>query len=523
MSFVLTVPQLVADAAENLAGIGSSLTEATAAAGGPTTSLAAAAADEVSTALSQLFGTYGQEFQAVSAQAATFQAEFVRLLNAGAAAYLTTEIANAQQGLMNAVTLPAAGGAIPAADIPGIPGTPGLPGFPGTPGVPGFPGFPSFPPFPAFPNPLGWLFGPPATGPGSEFAYGTAWQTLFAKTGNNLQTTLGSWAAHPFAVLQQVIANQNFYANTVGTGFVTSLQDYPNSLANVPANVQIALKGVSDAPAVAQAYFAKQAASSAATSAALQNFVAHVQERLPAFHYDMGVINQEFATGDYHGAVAQIPQAFVDLLIDGVDVSNLSTVTIHGPAGDLMPLMSQASPQDLINLLQPDSIPRRIAQNFVNVINTVPTSLGLAIIGPPLSTLDGLATGATELGGAVQTGNPLALAGALIDLPAHMLDGFLNGQPVLDVRIPVSVSFDIPAIPPLVDPLHVGAGAVVVAHLPFNGLLAQPAPLGVTLEVPSLLGTVPIDIPFGDMRFGGLVTELLTNTPQQIAKAIAQH
>jgi len=228
--------------------------------------------------------------------------------------------------------------------------------------------------------------------------------------------------------------------------------------------------------------------------------------------------------------VERIPQAFVDLLIDGVDISNLSTVTIHGPAGDLMPLLSQtgAGPQDLVNLLQPDSIPRRIAQNFLNVITTVPTSLGLSLIGPPLSTLDGIATGATELGTAVQTGNPLTVGAALVDLPAHVLDGLLNGQPVFDVRIPVSVSFDIPLILPLLPPLdilHVGVGSVVVAHVPFNGLLAQPAPMGATLEVPtSLLGPVSLDLPFGgDMRYGGLITQLLTTTPQQVAKAIAQH
>jgi hypothetical protein len=124
------------------------------------------------------------------------------------------------------------------------------------------------------------------------------------------------------------------------------------------------------------------------------------------------------------------------------------------------------------------------------------------------------------------------MAGALVDLPAHVLDGFLNGQPVLDVRIPVSVSFDIPLIPPLdiplfppLDILHVGVGSVVVAHVPFNGLLAQPAPMGATLEVPtSLLGPVSLDLPFGgDMRYGGLITQLLTTTPQQVAQAIAQH
>jgi hypothetical protein len=535
VSFVSTTPQVVAEAAGNLAGIGSSLTEATAAAAGATTSVAAAGADEVSLAISQLFGGYGQQFQTLSAQAAAFQAEFVRLLDGGAAAYLATEVANAQQVLLGAVNPPASWGAIPAADLlPGVP-LPGVPGVPGTPVIqlPSLPGItlPGLPGLPALPNLLGWLFGPPPPGPGG-FAYGTAWQTLFAHTNTNLQTTLGSWAAHPFPVLQQVIANQNFYANTVGTGFVATLQDYPHSLANVPANVQMFLKGVSDTPAALQAYAAKQATSSAATGAALRNFIAHVNERLPAFHYDMGTINDQFSAGDYHGAVDRIPQAFVDLLIDGVDISNLSTVTIHGPAGDLMPLMSQtgAGTQDLVNLLQPGSIPRRIAQNFLNVISTVPTSLGLSLLGPPLSTLDGIATGATELGTAVQTGNPFAVAGALVDFPANVLDGLLNGQPVLDVRIPVSVSFDIPAtilpLPPPLDILHVGVGSEVVAHVPFSGLLAQPAPVGATLEVPGvpLLGSVAVDLPFGgDMRYGGLITELLTNTPQKVANAIAQH
>ena len=419
MSFVIA-PEIVLGAVGKLAGIGSTLGEATAAAAGPTTSVATAAADEVSHALSQLFGTYGQQFQAVSAQAAAFHSEFVGLLNGGVAAYLNTEIASAQQGLMSALSAPG-GATARAADIPGIPG---------------------------FPIPGGGLFGPPGPNAGTSFAYGTAWQTLFANTGNNLGANLGSWAAHPFPVLQQVIANQNGYANTVGTGFATSLQNYPTSLANVPANVQIALQGVSNSPAVAQAYFAKQAVESQATNAALQNFVTHLQERLPVFQYDLGMVGQEVMIGDYHGAVQRIPQAFVDLFISGVDVSNVSTVTIQGPAGDLMPLMSQTGTQDLIDLLQPDSIPQRMAQNFVNVVNTVPSSLGLAIIGSPLSTLDGLATGATEFGAALQTGDPLAVAGALVDLPAHALDGFLNGQPILDLRIPISASFDIPAIPP---------------------------------------------------------------------------
>src|ERR1700757_3437712 len=107
VSFVVTAPEMMTAAAENLAGNASTLGEATAAAAGPTTGVAAAAADEVSIAISRLFGTYGQEFQAASAQAAAFHNEFVSLLNGGAAAYLSTEIANAEQSLTTAVNAPA--------------------------------------------------------------------------------------------------------------------------------------------------------------------------------------------------------------------------------------------------------------------------------------------------------------------------------------------------------------------------------------------------------------------------------
>ncbi|MCV7123056.1 hypothetical protein AWC15_09175 [Mycobacterium lacus] len=98
MSFVFTAPEMVTAAAGELAGIRSALGEATAAAAGPTTGVLAAGADEVSAAISQVFGSFGQEFQALSAQAAVFHDEFVSLLNSGAAAYLRTEAANAAAG-----------------------------------------------------------------------------------------------------------------------------------------------------------------------------------------------------------------------------------------------------------------------------------------------------------------------------------------------------------------------------------------------------------------------------------------
>ena len=72
MSFVIVAPELVEAAAHDLAGIGSTLGEATSFAAAPTTSIAAAGADEVSVAIAALFGNHGEEFQALTAQAAAF-------------------------------------------------------------------------------------------------------------------------------------------------------------------------------------------------------------------------------------------------------------------------------------------------------------------------------------------------------------------------------------------------------------------------------------------------------------------
>lgn len=100
MSFVIAEPDLVTAAAGQLAGIRSSIGAAAEAAAAPTTGIAQAAADEISAAISRLFGTYGQEFQAVNSQAAAFHAAFVRLLNGGAAAYVDAEIINAERILL---------------------------------------------------------------------------------------------------------------------------------------------------------------------------------------------------------------------------------------------------------------------------------------------------------------------------------------------------------------------------------------------------------------------------------------
>lgn len=73
MSFVVAAPEVVVAAASDLAGIGSAIGAANAAAAVPTMGvLAAAAGDEVSAAIAKPFGAYGQEYQAVLAQVEAF-------------------------------------------------------------------------------------------------------------------------------------------------------------------------------------------------------------------------------------------------------------------------------------------------------------------------------------------------------------------------------------------------------------------------------------------------------------------
>ncbi len=107
MSLLSIAPDIVSAASGNLQNLGSALRSANAAAASQTTAVAAPAADEVSAAITGLFGTHAQEFQALSAKAATFHDEITNLLNGGAAQYVSAELTNAQQTLANAVNGPA--------------------------------------------------------------------------------------------------------------------------------------------------------------------------------------------------------------------------------------------------------------------------------------------------------------------------------------------------------------------------------------------------------------------------------
>ena len=94
MSYVIAAPEMIAAAASDLAGIGSTLNVANAVAAAPTTGILVAAEDEVSAAIAALFSAHGQGFQALSAHAASFHDQFVQALSGSGSTYALAEAAN---------------------------------------------------------------------------------------------------------------------------------------------------------------------------------------------------------------------------------------------------------------------------------------------------------------------------------------------------------------------------------------------------------------------------------------------
>jgi hypothetical protein len=94
MNYVLTAPAALAAAAADVEAIRTTIRGASAVAAGPTSAVISAADDEVSAAVANVFGAYGQEYQAVISQAAAFHAEFTKALAAAGSSYAEAEAAN---------------------------------------------------------------------------------------------------------------------------------------------------------------------------------------------------------------------------------------------------------------------------------------------------------------------------------------------------------------------------------------------------------------------------------------------
>jgi len=491
------VPDLIETAAGDLAGIRSTLSAATAAAAPSTTGVATAAADEVSVAISALFDTHGQQFQALSAQAEAFHSEFVQLLNSGAASYLSAEAANVRQGLLSAVSgstraTGAAFGAIAAS---------------GT----------------------GDIAGP--------------YQQLFANTSANLQALGSELRANPTPFLRQFLANQRVYAQTTVAEIQSAIQGFPGNVRPAIQEFIQSLKNF-DLEAFLQTVVQQQIGYAQTIGAALQNAAMDFGTGLQALPASFQSAFQALQTGNVSGAVNDITSGFVNLFYTGIDVQStgpitaiVATLTPEGTIGSLLPILTVPveMAQNFTNFLPAGCVPELISQNFTNVLATgldtslvanagvfirflptpavgftasvfsgVPVTILLGAVGAPVNALTALGTSVSAFTDAVQTGNAAGAVGALIDAPAVVTNGLLNGHMYLPIN------FDISGYPTTID-------------LPLDGLLVPPSTYPATISVPvPPFGTIVVTSQVGGTPFGGLIPALLTDIPEEFAEAIGK-
>lgn len=470
MSFVFATPELVEAAAQNLTGISSALGQATTAAAGPTTAVLAAGADEVSAAIAQLFGAHGQEFQAISAQAAAFHDEFVGLLNAGAGAYASAEAAGAQT----------------------LSGT-GLVGF--------------------------------------ADAVAAPYQALAANTAANLQALSGALAAHPAPVLTQLASNLSGYGPQIATGFANapaSIEAGLNALST--ANPLAALQGIVNQ----QIGFGQVVASSlqhagndlVAGFSALPSSFQAASQAFAAGDVTGGLqlIGGGFLNPFFSGFNT----------VTGADgVITVTPTGALGDLFPIVAIPGQMA-QNFTDLLPVGSVPAQVAQHFTNLVNTLtdtgvtstvglivdpngpfglgvtidahmglPLTLAIEALGAPANGLNALGVSATTFAGAVQSGDVLGAASTVLGAPAAFADGFLNGQ----MSLPITIE---------------ALGAPTTLNLPLSGLLVPAAPYTAVVDAAELLGVpgLTFNSTVTGTPIGGLIPGLLDFLPQSLAAAL---
>ena len=369
MSFVNVAPGLLESAAHDLAGIGSSLGEAAGFAAAPTTSIAAAGADEVSTAIAALFGSHGQEFQALTARAAAFHNEFVGMVKSGAGAYLSTEVANAEQAMAGAMAAPAqmlsgaahnVGGAVAALERGGA---------------------------------VSLLSGPSQGlfSPSNIAAIEAPYKALVTNTETNLQSIMGASAANPHPLLQQIISNQTGYAQTITTALQNAGKDIGTGAAGLRNSFH----------AAGQALLAGNPNAAADdVLQGLENFF------LPSFTVPP-------ITGS-----APIP-----ITLNGPLGDLLPILGIPGQMAQNFTNTFQA----LTNFST------TIDPNSLGVTFGLPLGLLLDVVGSPVNMLSALNSTAHALTGALQTGNLVGAVDTVLDSPATLANAALNGETLLSL------------------------------------------------------------------------------------------
>ena len=519
MSFVTAMPELVESAATHLAGIRSSLAEAAATAAAPTTGILTAAQDEVSIAIASMFGNVGQEFQALNAQAQAFHSQFVASINAGAGAYASAEAANAAQAVLGGGVEggivggngQSFGGAVVGAQTTIQTGAQAISNA-----------------IANSPIALGALqTGGSAAAVNGLTSFGARvaapYQALVSNTVTNLQAIGGTFTSNPFPFLHQIANNQISYAQTIGSSIVTGIQNLPSELASLPTTIQTGIQGLStfNPGGLLQQFVNNQTGYAHTIATGLQNAGHDLVTGLSGLPASFQAAGQALAAGNLQGAVNILGKGVENVFLPGFTIhttpSGALSITPNGPLNDLAPILAIPGQmaQNFTNLLPAGSIPAQIAHNATNLVEAftnfgtslnsltgrldfgLPLQLALDAIGSPITGLSALNSSAVAFGSAVQTGNGLGALAAVLDAPAVVTNGFLNGTTY--VTLPTASLAGFPQFS-------------AITQIPFGGILTP-----VSIPHVFLMGNL-LQIHKGT-GIGGLIPGLLGFGPQ-LAQAI---
>ncbi|MGB9222780.1 MAG: PE family protein, partial [Mycobacterium sp.] len=232
----------------------------------------------------------------------------------------------------------------------------------------------------------------------------------------------------------------------------------------------------------------------------------------------------DLLAGNVSGAVGQVTTGVFNLFVNTSSLFSVTgafpnlTAVVNGALGDLLPILTIPghATQNLANvvtLLTNPTISVNV-NNFLAPVQTLglPVALGLELVGPVFSSANAAGQSITAFSQAVQAGNASAAVAAVVNSPAVVLDGFLNGQYILPTPLTLTVPFVLAGV-------VVPESITLLNNVPFNGLLHPLERITADAPLPApLSGT--LNVTTNGTEVGGLIPALLNYYPRLFADAI---
>lgn len=461
MSILSVSPEVVTAAAGSLENIGSAMSAANSAAAAPTTRLVAMAADQVSAAVTAALTSYAQQYQALGLQAAAFHAQFARAVSSGALAYLSSEIANAEQVLINAVNAPAVAllghAVIPTGPVGGHGGGTVSAGVPAT--------------------TTSGTVGTTTAGSGTSAASGS---TGIATSGTTTATSGGTTVSTGTAATDVATASSGA---TVSTG--TAATDVATASSGAVISTGTALTGVT--------------ATSGGSGTVVTTGTIGATDATTvgtAVGADPGTTVTVTPVSPAPVVEPVTPAPVIDP-VTGVPISGATggSATVLDSAPATIPLINASTPFGPLSLTlsgTEDLFTGQITIDSGSVALPAPLALSFDALGPYYLAMNSLQHSGTAFVSAMQHGNVLGAVNALFYAPTNAMGGFFFGHDTITQTVPAPGGFGYTS---------------VGFEVPVAGLLSPLQPLTLILTP---TGGAPTNIALGGTQVGGLLPGLLS-------------